>query len=127
MCIRDRSGPQLVGDRVLTVIAAADHIRPVFFRRLIQPLQIERGDIIIAVHKGDIFPPGSLNPCVSRFGNAAVFLVDHASVRKSAGKSTQDFQGMIGRAVIHQNNLEALQGLRLSLIHISAEREKLFQ
>ena len=64
-----------------------------------------RLQIIIAVHKGDIFSPGPVQPGVPGAAQAAVFLVDNGDPGVYLGIAVADAAGTVGGAVVHQKNL----------------------
>lgn len=65
--------------------------------------------VIVSVHESDVSPHGLLHPCVSRPRHAAVNLGNQAD--SGVMKRLDDGNGLIGRTVIHDDDLKILKCL----------------
>ena len=91
-------------------VVADDQIGLRFLRGLHQQA---RGELIVGIHKLQIFAARALDGDVARAGNAGVFLVDDDDARVEPRVHSADFQARVARAVVDEQHLEVLVTLML--------------
>ena len=69
-------------------------------------------DPVIWIHKTDVITSGDIQPGITRIGQTAVGFMNDTNSRIPGGKLIAYRTGVIGRAVIHQNDLQVFIGLR---------------
>ena len=74
--------------------------------------QHRRLNRVVRIDKRDILAPRDVQPRVSRRGKTAVRLVHLTDARVLRGVFRHDSRAVVLRAVIHQNQLKILEGLR---------------
>ena len=97
-------------------------VRPaVFPDTAVDGLQPVFRHIVVAVHKADILRPGLHGPGAARLGQAAVGLVYDGYPRVRFRVLVADGGAIVGRAVVHQNQLEIRIGLGQNAVHAGTQ------
>ena len=95
--------------------------------RAIPPLRQKQGFVkagfrrIVAVEKAQILPRGRSDACVSRRGQAAVLLMDHAEAAVPGRVGIQNLSRTVGRAVVHGDDLKPRMGLSKQAVEAGRE------
>ena len=76
-----------------------------------------RLNIVVAVHKADVLPPGLVNPQIPCAGDAPVFLVKNLNAPVLQGKFLRHGPAAVRGAVVHQNDFQIFIGLAADGIH----------
>ena len=81
-----------------------------------------RGDVVVVVHEEDVVARGVRDAVVARVGETSVGLVQGADARVLFGPGVAERGAAVGRAVVHEQDLEPLVALADQALHAAAEQ-----